>query len=78
MNSSTDSGGMLRSRSALTARSRSFGARARARCTISSPLGMTLGGAAADNVSTALMRSSRRCGAHRPAPPLAGEGAGGG
>ena len=40
MNSSTDSCGMLRSRSACTARSRSFGASARARATSSSAVGM--------------------------------------
>src|SRR5262245_19805348 len=58
MYSSTDSRGMLRSRSALTARSRSLGASARARATSSAPLGMLFAGAADDNVSTALMLHS--------------------
>src|SRR3982074_505753 len=55
--SSTDSRGILRSRSALTARSLSLGASPRARCTSSSPVGMLFTGAAEDSVSTALMRS---------------------
>src|SRR5262249_32328443 len=54
--SSTDSRGMLRSRSALTARSFSRGASARARSISSAPLGKLCTGAADDSVSTALMR----------------------
>src|SRR5215469_10682846 len=56
MYSSTDSRGMLRSRSARTARSFSLGASAATRSTSSAPLGMLFTGAADDSVSTALMR----------------------
>src|SRR5262245_1107219 len=71
MYSSTDSRGILRSRSALTARSRSLGASARARATSSAPLGMLFAGAADDNVSTALMFLSLTRSA--PSPRACGE-----
>src|SRR5262245_20878513 len=58
MYSCTDSCGMLRSRSACTARSRSFGARARARAINSSALGMAFFGGALARVSTTVMRVS--------------------
>src|SRR5579863_9356876 len=58
MNSSTESCGMLRSRSARTARSRSFGASFRARSTSSSAVGMDFDAAACCS-SAMLMRFLR-------------------
>src|SRR5262245_4843171 len=58
MYSSTDSRGMLRSRSACTARSRSFGASARARRTSSSAGGMDCFAVVFSRVSRTLMRRS--------------------
>src|SRR5262249_59456398 len=55
--SCTDSSGMLRSHSALTARCLSRGASARARATSSSALGMLFTGATEDSISTALMQT---------------------
>src|SRR5262245_53478607 len=57
MYSCTDSRGMLRSRSACTARSRSLGASARARAINSSALGMAFFGGALARVSTTVMAS---------------------